>query len=103
YIDRQVLAAVEPEIRKELLPEAGEGKEDQDGKKPQESEYAKSWMGLVANAFLWSYMLFAPLFGLLAERVSRWWLVGFGVILWSLASGASGHDWGVSFATAYWL
>ena len=41
-------------------------------------------------AFLVSYTLVAPLFGKLADSVSRWWLVGIGVILWSLASGASG-------------
>jgi MFS family permease len=36
------------------------------------------------------YMLGAPLFGRLAERRSRWVLIGIGVGLWSLASGASG-------------
>jgi MFS family permease len=49
------------------------------------------------------YMLTAPLFGMLASRVSRWFLIGLGVILWSLASGASGIDWGTSLATAFWL
>jgi MFS family permease len=90
YIDRQVLAAVEPEIRKELL----EGVAD---------DQAKFRMGLLSTAFLISYMLLAPVFGWLADRWSRWWLVGIGVILWSLASGASGIDWPVSFAAAYWL
>lgn len=88
YIDRQVLAAVEPEIRETLLkddPNAG----------------FKS--GCLSMAFLVSYMLIAPLFGWLADRVSRWLLVGLGVIVWSLASGASGVDWGVSIALAYWL
>ncbi len=41
-------------------------------------------------AFMVLYMIGAPLFGRLAERHSRWALVGIGVILWSLASGASG-------------
>lgn len=102
YIDRQVLAAVEPEIRKELLPDDS-GKETPAGVEPDESEHAKFWMGWLASAFLLSYMLLSPLFGLLADRVSRWWLVGFGVILWSLASGASGLNWGVGLAAAYWL
>jgi MFS family permease len=35
-------------------------------------------------------MIGAPVFGRLAERHSRWTLVGIGVALWSLASGASG-------------
>jgi MFS family permease len=48
-------------------------------------------------------MLIAPLFGWLADRTSRWALVGVGVIIWSLASGASGVDWGVPVTTAFWL
>ena len=83
YIDRQVLAAVEPEIRRELLVDAA-GKE---------LDTAKYWTGWFATAFLVSYMLLAPLFGMMADRFSRWGLVGFGVVLWSLASGASGLNW----------
>jgi MFS family permease len=94
YIDRQVLAAVEPQIRAELFPP------DESGKEPA---YAKSATGWFATAFLLSYIAIAPLFGLIADRVSRWWLIGFGVILWSVASGASGLHWGVSLAAAYWL
>jgi MFS family permease len=108
YIDRQVIAAVEPEIRAELLPE--EKKDGADGVDKagdlEESEYAKFWMGLLATAFLITYMLIAPLFGALADRYSRWGLVGFGVIVWSLASGASGIEWvrfGCTLGTAYWL
>src|SRR3954454_24291823 len=78
YIDRQILAAVEPEIRRELFPDGAA---------------AKSWMGLLPFAFLITYMFLARLFGWLADRYSRWKIVGIGVILWSLASGASGLDW----------
>src|SRR4051794_3226472 len=81
YIDRQVLAAVEPEIRAEIL----------EGVDPDQS---KSKMGLLVPAFLFSYMLLAPIFGWLADHFSRWKIVGFGVIVWSLASGASGLNWG---------
>jgi MFS family permease len=35
-------------------------------------------------------MILSPVFGILAERFSRWWIIGIGVGLWSLASGASG-------------
>jgi MFS transporter, Spinster family, sphingosine-1-phosphate transporter len=90
YIDRQVLAAVEPEIRKELL-----ANHDENGQ--------RFMMGLLASAFLVAYMLTAPVFGYLADRMSRWLLVGIGVILWSVASGASGLDWGVGLSTAFWL
>jgi MFS family permease len=86
YIDRQVLAALEPNIRAEFFPpqvspETGEMKE------PPE---AKFWMGLLSTAFLVTYMLTAPVFGWLANRMSRWALVGIGVGAWSLASGCSG-------------
>lgn len=75
YIDRQVLAAVLPEVEKSLFPAGG----------THDAE-----LGLLTTAFMVSYMLFAPIFGWLADRMSRWMLVGIGVILWSLASGASG-------------
>src|SRR6266542_3428284 len=89
YIDRQVLAAVEPEIRRELL-------QGVDG------DQARFRMGLLSTAFLISYMLLAPLFGWLADRWSRWLLVAIGVILWSLASGASGVNWGMGLVASYW-
>ncbi len=89
YIDRQVLAAVEPEIRRELLQGVPE-------------DEARFRMGLLSTAFLVSYMLLAPVFGWLADRWSRWLLVGIGVALWSVASGASGVDWGLGFVGAYW-
>jgi MFS family permease len=99
YIDRQVLAAVEPEIRKELLPE--ESRRTSVLGIPVTTG-PRFWMGCLSMAFLVSYMLLAPLFGWLADRTSRWVLVGVGVALWSLASGASGLDWGLPMAAAYW-
>lgn len=76
YIDRQVLAANLPPIESQLLP-------------PHSLENEER-LGDLATAFMVSYMLIAPLFGWLADRMPRWRLVGIGVILWSLASGASG-------------
>lgn len=90
YIDRQVLAAVEPQIRKELISQMTAAGMPE----PSEAE-AKRNSGFLATAFLVSYMLLAPVFGWFAEFVSRWKLIGIGVILWSLASGASGIDWGL--------
>ena len=75
YLDRYVLAAVEPRIAETLL---------------RGDPNALAKMGSLATAFILSYMLTAPIFGWLADRVSRWLLVGVGVLLWSLASGASG-------------
>src|SRR5688572_56989 len=71
YVDRQILSAVELPIGKEF------------GVSPA----ATGWL---ATAFLMSYMVFSPLFGVLADRMSRWVIIGVGVILWSLASGGSG-------------
>src|SRR5688500_9253709 len=75
YIDRQVLAAVEEDIQKDLLPN---------------DKNALVRMGSLQTAFLFSYMFAAPIFGWLSDRMSRWVIVGAGVTLWSLASGASG-------------
>src|SRR4051812_34513986 len=71
YIDRAVLASALPKIKEDLLA----GATDIDFK-----------AGLLAPAFLVSYMIASPLFGWLADRMSRWLIVGLGVIAWSLAS-----------------
>jgi MFS family permease len=76
YIDRYVLAAVIPKIRAEFFPSGGENVEAE--------------LGSLAFAFMVSYMIASPVFGFLADRTRRWLIVGVGVILWSLASGASG-------------
>src|SRR5947208_17046290 len=67
YIDRQVLAAVEPHIRAEFFPPGADGKEPED---------AKTLTAVLSFAFLATYMLTAPLFGALATRMPRWWLIG---------------------------
>src|SRR5713226_4796464 len=111
YIDRQVLAAVVPKIKQEFyldkavpsltantvasvggLPGVGSLSAASVwvagmvvAGKPAEAE-----LGWLQTAFMLSYMLLAPLFGWLADRMSRWLLIGVGVALWSLASGGSG-------------
>ena len=76
YIDRQVLAAVEPNIRATLFA--------------ANDVNAMAKTGTLGTAFLITYMLTAPALGWLADRFSRWIIIGSAVILWSLASGASG-------------
>jgi MFS family permease len=76
YIDRFVLAAVEPNIRATFFA-AGDPN-------------AMAKTGTLAPAFLITYMLAAPVLGFLADRVSRWLVVGVCVILWSFATAASG-------------
>ncbi len=97
YIDRQVLAAVVDPIKNSLFgPNAADANSGT-------LRYLQDWcqnhlgfkpelalIGVLSMAFMVTYMLGAPIFGRLAERRSRWKLVGIGVLLWSLASGASG-------------
>lgn len=62
---------------------------------------SSSAIGWLVLAFLVTYMLLSPVFGWLADRYSRWMLIGIGVGVWSLASGASGlaNSYGALFAT----
>jgi MFS family permease len=76
YVDRYVLAAVVPKIRDEFQ------KHD-----PTLNNTRLGWLG---SAFFVSYMVCAPVFGWLADRMSRWLLVAVGVLLWSVATGGSG-------------
>ena len=76
YIDRFVLAAVEPNIRAAFFA--------------ADDPNAMARTGLLAPAFLVTYMLAAPVLGFLADRFSRWVIVGICVILWSFATAASG-------------
>ncbi|MBI5380568.1 MAG: MFS transporter [Opitutae bacterium] len=100
YIDRQVLAAVVRPIKETFFGAQGLGAgagagdvlmtavgwfQTRLGFKPEDA-----LVGLLGTAFMLVYMIGAPVFARLAERRSRWLLAGIGVILWSLASGASG-------------
>jgi predicted MFS family arabinose efflux permease len=76
YIDRQVLAALEPDIRATFFS--------------PDDPNAMATTGLLADAFLITYMISAPLLGWLGNRFSRWIIVASAVTLWSLASGATG-------------
>jgi MFS transporter, Spinster family, sphingosine-1-phosphate transporter len=88
FIDRQVLSAVESSIEVTFFPE--QDYPYVEGTKQREDKTIEAWMGSLNFAFMVTYMLTAPLFGFLADRMSRWTLVGIGVLLWTLASGASG-------------
>jgi MFS family permease len=76
YVDRYVLAAVVPQIRHTFFPDKG----------PDELGLT----GTLATAFIISYLLAAPILGWLADRMSRWILIGISVLLWSLLTGGSG-------------
>ncbi len=85
YIDRQVLSANMGPIKEHFHVRS-------DG-----------LMGLLNTAFMVAYMIFAPLFGWLADRMSRWWLLAIGVVVWSLASGATGLSSQLVGMTGFWI
>ena len=87
YIDRQILAALEPDIRATFFA--------------ADDVHAMTKTGLLGDAFFVTYMISAPILGFLADRFSRWIIVGSAVILWSLASGGSGlaATFAILFAT----
>src|SRR5690348_9632633 len=86
YIDRQVLAAVTPFLKTSFF---GSGAtypaldwfEQHVGFKPE-----NALLGVLQMAFMVFYMVAAPLFARLAERCSRWTIIGIGVGVWSMAS-----------------
>lgn len=77
YIDRYILSSTIAGIEKDLLGHLPEGQR-------------KAPMGMLATCFMVSFMVFAPIFGSLVGRISRWHLIGGGIVFWSLASGLSG-------------
>ncbi|HEV2096810.1 MAG TPA: MFS transporter, partial [Chthoniobacterales bacterium] len=91
YIDRQILSAVEPEIRRTFFP-------------PNDLN-AMAKTGALGMVFLVTYMISAPLLGWLSDRFSRWVVISTCVILWSLASGASGlaATFGILVATRIFI
>src|SRR5947209_5315457 len=76
FIDRYVLASVEPEIRAHFFA--------------ANDPHAHLLTGSLGTAFLFSYMFSSLIFGWLADRFSRWIIIGLGVILWSAATAATG-------------
>src|ERR1043166_7924471 len=76
YIDRYILAAVEPSVRATFFSPGDPN--------------AMAWSGTLSTAFVVSYMISAPALGWLADRHPRWTIIGVSAILWSLATAASG-------------
>lgn len=76
YVDRYVLAAVQPLVQKEF-------------------ERSDADMGWLTGVFFLCYVAASPLVGVLADRYARKWLVGGGAIVWSGATllTAVTHDY----------
>jgi MFS transporter, Spinster family, sphingosine-1-phosphate transporter len=77
YLDRLVVSAVLPKVQEELGLSNFEG-------------------GLLATIFLVGYFLTSPIFGALGDRLPRKGLIAAGVVVWSVATVASG------FAVGLW-
>src|SRR5256885_9029128 len=73
YIDRYVLAAVVPQVCRELLGEA--------------TKENLARIGSLVTVFTITYMIAAPIFGWLADRMSRWIIAGLAVVLWAASPG----------------
>src|SRR5262245_18529295 len=71
YLDRYVVSAVLPLIKAEL------GVSD-------------AALGTLATAFIISYVVFSPIAGYIGDRATRKYLVSASVLVWSLATIASG-------------
>jgi len=71
YIDRQVLYAVFPLIKADL-------------------QLSDTDLGFLGSAFMICYMISAPLFGWLGDRLIRVKLASCGLVLWSLATVLAG-------------
>lgn len=71
YLDRYIVASALPSIQSEL-------------------GINNTQAGLLSTVFIVVFMLASPLGGYLGDRVPRKYLVAGGVLLWSLATGASG-------------
>jgi MFS family permease len=76
YIDRYVAAAVAPLIQEDFALDDFR-------------------LGIIGSMFMVAYMLASPVLGVLADRFPRRFFVGGGVLMWSIATVASG------FAASY--
>ncbi|MGE5360610.1 MAG: spinster family MFS transporter [Bacteroidales bacterium] len=96
YIDRYVLAAAVGPIKKSFFGANGPAIGGVLGSVItwfQQSAGFKledALVGMLSTMFMITYMVMSPVFARMAERHSRWAIVGIGVLAWSLASGASG-------------
>ncbi len=71
YLDRYLVAAVLPGLKGEFL-------------------LTHEQSGQLQSAFVIGYVIFAPIFGYLGDRINRPRLMAFGAVLWSLATICSG-------------
>jgi MFS family permease len=78
YIDRQILNATLPKIKRDTSIFA------------PDATFVNFKLGALTTAFMVAYMLLSPIFGRIGDTSARWKVVGFAVIVWSLATGGTG-------------
>ncbi|MDA8168350.1 MAG: MFS transporter [Nitrospiraceae bacterium] len=81
YIDRQVLYAVFPLVKADL-------------------KLSDTALGLLGSAFMLCYMVTAPVFGWLGDRLTRVKLASRGLVLWSIATMGAGFAGGYGWLVA---
>jgi MFS family permease len=76
YLDRYILPAVLTPLESELHIKDAES-------------------GRINSAFMLGYFLTAPFFGYLGDRISRKWLIAFGILIWSAGTVLTGFATGI--------
>jgi MFS family permease len=84
YMDRQMLSTMKPSMQVDIV----------------ELETATNFGRLMA-IFLWIYGFMSPLAGMIADRVSRKWLIVGSLFVWSAVTFAMGYA--TTFNQLYWL
>jgi MFS family permease len=81
YLDRQVIYAVFPLIKSDL-------------------QISDTALGSLGSVFMLCYMVSAPLFGWLGDRLKRVRIASFGLLAWSFATAAAGFSNGYGLLLA---
>lgn len=84
YMDRQMLSTMKPSMQIDI----------------RELETATNFGRLMA-IFLWVYGFMSPVAGMIADRLSRKWLIIASLFVWSSVTFAMGHA--ATFNQLYWL
>jgi MFS family permease len=84
YMDRQMLSTMKPSMQADIA----------------ELKTAENFGRLMA-VFLWIYGFMSPVAGMIADRVSRKWLIVVSLFVWSAVTFSMGYA--VSFQQLYWL
>jgi MFS family permease len=82
YLDRYILPAILAPLKSDLQISGGAA-------------------GRINTAFMLGYFVTAPFFGYLGDRISRKWLIAFGILVWSAGTVLSGFATGIGVLLFY--